>query len=48
MTTKQTAKATTDAKPEAGHVLTYIDWQGKKLHGKPDAKPVKKPEEIPA
>ena len=47
MTTKQTAKAATDAKPEAGQVVTYIDWEGKKLHGKSDAKPVTKTEAKP-
>jgi hypothetical protein len=44
MTTKQTAKATANAKPEAGEVCIYCDWQGNKLHGKPDAKTKKEVE----
>ena len=44
MTTKQTAKAATDAKPEPGEELIYIDWEGKRLHEKPAAKHTVKPE----
>ena len=47
MTTEKTAKAATDATPGKGEVLVYIDWQGKKLHEKPDAKRMDKTEVKP-
>ena len=47
MTTEKTAKAATDATPGKGEVLVYIDWEGKKLHEKPDAKRMDKTEVKP-
>jgi hypothetical protein len=47
MTTKQTAEASTDNKPGKGEVLIYIDFQGRKLFGKPTAQVETKPEVKP-
>ena len=46
MTTKQTTEASTDNTPKKGEVLIYIDWQGRKLFGKPTAQVETTPEVI--
>jgi hypothetical protein len=42
MTAKQTATAVSGAQPKEGEVLIYIDWQGKRIYGKPTHQPATK------